>query len=91
MLDRVCCICLCCIVTIAILVLFGMVVRCLPVFSYICVNSFCVCIVFCLVVISFSKLHSITDIWVCGIIVDSGMNVGSLACVVAICVFMMLL
>ena len=56
-------------------------------FSYICVNSFCVFIVFVVVTISFSGLHSITDIWVYGIVVGCGMYLGSLACIGARCVF----
>lgn len=39
-----------------------MVMRYLPVSSYICANSFCVCIVFVVVVMSFSGLHSVTKI-----------------------------
>ena len=40
-----------------------MVMRCLPESSYICVTSFCVCIVFVVVlIISFPGLHSIIDI-----------------------------
>ena len=69
----------------------GMVMRCLPVSSYICVSSFCVCIVFAEVTISFSGMHSVVEIWVCGIIVDGGMNLESLVCVGVICVFMMIL
>ena len=55
----------------------GMVMRCLPVFSYICVNSYCICIVFSLVTMSFSGLHFVIDIWVCGSVVEGGMNFGS--------------
>ena len=65
--------------------------RCLPVSSYICVNSFCVCIVFSTVAMSFSGLHSITDIWVYGIIVGGGINLGSLVCMGARCVCTMFL
>ena len=39
----------------------GMVVRCLPVLSYICVISFCICMVLVVVEISFSGLHSLID------------------------------
>ena len=46
-----------------------MVMRCLPVSSYMCVISFCVCIVWFVVLMSFSGLHSIIDNWVCGVIV----------------------
>ena len=68
-----------------------MVVRCLPVSSYMCVSSFCVCIVFVVVIMSFSGLHSVIEIWVCGIIVGGGMNLVSLVCVGVKCVFMMFL
>ena len=67
----------------------GMVMRCLPVSSYMCVRSFCVCIVFVIVTISFFGLHSVVDIWVCGSIVDGVINLESLLCVVVICVFSM--
>ena len=40
----------------------SMVVRYLPVLSYICVNSPCVCMVLFVVVISFSGLHSVATI-----------------------------
>jgi hypothetical protein len=59
----------------------GMVMRCLLVSSYICASSFCVCIVFSVVAMSFSGLHSITDIWVCSIIIGGDINLGSLVCV----------
>ena len=39
----------------------GMVVSCLPVLSYICVISFCICMVLVVVEISFSGLHSLID------------------------------
>ena len=42
----------------------GMVMRYLPVSSYILVSSFWVCIVFRVVAISFCGLHSIVEIWV---------------------------
>ena len=54
--------------------------------SYICVSSFCVYIVFSVVAMSFSGLHSTTDILVYGIIVGGGINLGSLACMAARCV-----
>ncbi len=38
-----------------------MVMRCLPVSSYMCVISFCVCIVCFVVLMSFSGLHSVID------------------------------
>ena len=57
-----------------------MVMRCLPVSSYMCVISFCVCMVCVVVLMSFSGLHSVIDIWVCGIIVGGGMNLGSFVC-----------
>ena len=69
----------------------GMVVRCLPVFSYICVNSFCMCMVFSLMAMSFSGLHSVIDMWMCGNIVDGGMNLGSLICVWVRCACTMFL
>ena len=49
--------------------------------SYMCVNSFCVCIEFVVVTISFSGLHSVVDIWVCGNIVDGVINLESWLCV----------
>ena len=66
-----------------------MVVRYLPVLSNICVSSFCVCIVFTVVAMSLSGLHSLIDIWVCGIIVGGGMNLVSLVYVGVRCVFAM--
>ena len=57
-----------------------MVMRCLPVSSYMCDISFCVCIVCFVVLISFSGLHSIIDNWVCGVGVGGGINRGSLVC-----------
>jgi hypothetical protein len=65
--------------------------RCLPVFSYICVNSYCICIVFFVVTIFFSGLHSVIDIWVCGSVVGGGMNLGYLVCVGVKCVCTMFL
>jgi hypothetical protein len=65
--------------------------RCLPVFSHICVNYCCICIVFSVVAMSFSGLHSVIDIWVCGSIVGDGMNLGSLVCVGVRCVCTMFL
>lgn len=72
-------------------VVVGMMMRCFPVSSYVCVNLFYVCIVFSTVAMSFSRSYSITDIWMCGIIVDGGMNLGSLVCMGARCVCTMLL
>ena len=69
----------------------GMIMRCLPVSSYICVSSFCVFIVFISVAMSFFGLHYVIIIWVCGNIVGGGMNLGSLIFVGARCVFTMLL
>ena len=65
-----------------------MVMRYLPVSSYMCVISFCVCIVCFVVLMSLSGLHSIIDIWVCGVIVGGGMNLGSLVCmgVIWVCI-----
>ena len=65
-----------------------MVMRCLPVSSYMCVISFCVCIVCFVVLMSFSGLHSVIDIWVCGVIVGGGMNLGSFVCggVIWVCI-----
>ena len=57
-----------------------MVVRCLPVSSYMCVISFCVCIVFFVVDMSIYGLHSVVTIWMCGIDVGGGMNLVSLFC-----------
>ena len=57
-----------------------MVIRCLPVSSYMCVISFCVCVVCVVVLMSFSGLHSVIDIWMCGIIVGGGMNLGIFVC-----------
>ena len=68
-----------------------MVMRCLPMFSYICVYSFCMCMVFSLVAMSFSGLHSVTDIWMCGSAVDGDMNLRSLFCVWVICACTILL
>ena len=39
-----------------------MVMRCRPVTSYMCVSSFSVCIVFVVVVMFFSRLHSVIEI-----------------------------
>ena len=64
----------------------GMVIRCLHVSSYMCVISFCVCIVCFVVLMSFSGLHSITDIWVCDVTVGGGINLGSFICGGVICV-----
>ena len=49
--------------------------------SYICVTSFYSCMMFDKVRISFSGLHSLIDMWVSGIIVGGGLNLGSLFCV----------
>ena len=65
-----------------------MVMMCLPVSLYICINSFCMCIVFSRVAMSFSGLHSITNILVCDIIRGGGINLGSLAWMGARCVRM---
>ena len=40
----------------------GIVMRCLPVFLYIFINSFFVCIMLSIVAMSFSGLHSMIDI-----------------------------
>ena len=45
------------------------------------VSLFCICIVFVVEIMSFSGLHSVISIWVCGIIVANGMNLESLGCV----------
>ena len=42
---------------------------------------------FFVVAISFSGLHSIIDIWVCGSCVGGSMNLGSLLCSGVKCVF----
>ena len=59
--------------------------------SCMCVILFCILIVLVIVKISFSGLHSLMDMGVCGIIVGDGMNLGSLGCVGIICIFTMLL
>lgn len=63
-----------------------MVVRCLPVFSYICDSSFCVCMVFCVVDMSFSGLHSVVTIWMCGSIKGGVMDLVSMGCMGVKCV-----
>ena len=63
-----------------------MVMRYLLVSSYMCVISFCVCIMYVVVLMSLSGLHSIIDIWVCGVIIGGGMNLESLVCIGIICV-----
>ncbi len=63
-----------------------MVMRCLHVSSYMCVISFCVCIVCFVVLMSFSGLHSVIDSWVCVILVGGGINLGSFVCGGVICV-----
>ena len=65
--------------------------RYLPVSSYKWVSSFWVCIVFFVVVISLCGLHSIVEIWVCGIFVGGGMNLVSLVCSWVKCESIMLL
>ena len=59
----------------------GMVARYLPVSSKRWVISFCVCIVFFMVVMFFSGLYSVILIWVCGIILGGGINLVSLFCI----------
>ena len=54
--------------------------------SYMCVISFCVYIVCFVVLMSFSGLHSDIDIWVYGVIVGGGINLGSFVCGRVICV-----
>ena len=56
--------------------------------SYICVISFCVCIVYFVVLISFSGLHSNIDSWVCVVIVGGGINLWSFLCggVISVCI-----
>ena len=65
-----------------------MVMRYLPMSSYMCVISFCVCIVCFVVLTSLSGLHSIIDVWMCGVVVGSDMNLGSLVCmgVIWVCI-----
>ena len=65
----------------------GMVIRYFLVSSYMWVSSFCICMVFVVVTMSFSGLHSIGEIWVCNISVGCGMNLVSLFCVGLRCVF----
>ena len=57
--------------------------------SYMFVSSFCICIVFVVVTMSFSGLHYVISIWACGIIVAGDMNLESLGCVGVRCVFTM--
>ena len=68
-----------------------MVMRYFPVSSYIWVSSFCVCIVFLTVIISFSGLHSMVEIEVSGSLVGGGINLVSLVCARLKCVFTMFL
>ena len=65
-----------------------MVMRYLSVSSYMCIILFCVCIVCFVILMSLSGLHSINDIWVCSVIVGGGMNLGSLVCmgVIWVCI-----
>ena len=68
-----------------------MVVRYMPVLSYRCVSSPCVCMVLYVVVISFSGLHSIETIWMCGIIAGGVICLVSLDCIGVKCISMMFL
>lgn len=68
-----------------------MVVRYLPVSSYRWDISFCVCIVFFVVFMSFSGLHSVMLIWVYEIISVGGMDLVSLFCMAVKCELRMLL
>ena len=54
-----------------------MVMRCLLVFSYMCVILFCVCIVFCVVIMFFLDCILLL-ILECDITGGDGMNLGSL-------------
>lgn len=54
--------------------------------SYIWVCSFCVCMVFVTVTMSFSGLHFVVENWVCSSPVGGGMNLVSLFCVGLMCV-----
>ena len=49
------------------------------VFVYVCYFVLCLYSVFCGVDI-FSGLHSVTDSWMCGVIVGGGINLGSFVC-----------
>ena len=55
-----------------------MIIRCLSVSLYICATSFYVWIVFVLVLISFSGLHSFIDMYIFGMISGEGINLVSL-------------
>ena len=68
-----------------------MVVRCLPLFLYICISSFCICIVCIVVMMSFSGLHSIVIIWVCGVVKAVVINLVSLGCIGVKCMSRMFL
>ena len=65
-----------------------MVMMYLSVSSYMCVISFYISIVCFVVLMIFSWLHSIIDIWMYGVIVSDGMNLGSLVCmgVIWVCI-----
>lgn len=69
----------------------GMVMRCLPVFSYIWVFSFSVCIVSLWVMIYFSGLHSVMNICVRRIYEAGRMNRVSLFCSSKKCVLVIVL
>ena len=58
----------------------GMVIRCFPVSSYMCAESFCICMVYVSIFMSFSGLHSFIEICASGIINGGGMYLVSLFC-----------
>jgi len=51
-----------------------MVMRCLLVSKYKCVRSFCIIMMCVFVLMSFSGLHSVMEIYVSGMIIGGGMN-----------------
>ena len=55
-----------------------MVIRCFLVFSYMCLASFCICMVHVSTFISFSRLHSFIEMCTSGMINGRGMYLVSL-------------
>ena len=58
----------------------GMVIRYFPVSSYMCVVSFCICMVHVFTFISFSGLHSFIEMCASGMFNGGGMYLVSLFC-----------
>lgn len=56
------------------------VIRCRPLASYMCVSSFCVCMVFVFVCMFFSGLHYLMDMYESDILVGSGICLASQVC-----------